>query len=95
MSTLKNRLRMTCPYCGKFLGMRTSERMSPVYIRGIAECSNCTFRGHVSIEIEDIAYPSNHPGWQKLDIPLTPSPHLQAQINKGFQMPAENHAATH
>ncbi|MGJ8517590.1 hypothetical protein LMG33810_001939 [Carnimonas sp. LMG 33810] len=50
-----NSLRLTCPYCGSFARVRTSEYISEALITGLVECTKpaCGWRGHFDFTITE------------------------------------------
>ena len=75
----RNNLRLSCPHCGAFTRLRSSERFTRLYWRALVECRNaeCGWRGTLNLEISYTLTPSQTPD---PDIRLPISEHSREAI---------------
>lgn len=73
MTQQRNKLRLSCPHCGAFARIRSSEEMTPIYREAVVECQNgeCGWRGNLRLEMTQTLSPSLKPN-PNIRLPLSP-----------------------
>ncbi|MGJ8518164.1 ogr/Delta-like zinc finger family protein [Carnimonas bestiolae] len=81
-SKRKNGLRLTCPYCGFFVRVRTSEYISEALISGLVECqrATCGWRGHFTFNITETTQMCELPGADDVRLGIKLSPFLERKL---------------
>lgn len=102
MSEAVQRRQHECPFCGSAAVVRTSRRLSALYIAGIIECDNieeCGWRGRYDIEIVGTLTPSAvaHKAAVTLNqiaygLPLLPSTRKRLPLTKNPNDPNRDQA---
>ncbi|SDG27467.1 Ogr/Delta-like zinc finger [Onishia taeanensis] len=77
----RHHIRLSCPHCGSYLTIRSSNGITPVYREAYVHCTNvdaCGWRGKMGLELTSTLCPSSQPN-PEVNLPLSPS--LLAQLS--------------